>query len=200
MTKQVSRGLDERVKVCPDISEQRLGVLALMIMGDHPSRDPPRPFNTVGIWVISRGIDEIQLLLQFGEQATHEQGTSGGVGLEIIGNHNGNPPATLRANYSRPHLFTKHIGRPSRSDPAIEPAIAPVYQTKAVYFAVVPRSLDQTLSPPPFTAPDPCEGWVKGKLHLILQIEVSLRQAGKQIRQIGGKLIPQISLDQVFDG
>jgi len=36
---------------------------------------------------------------------------------------------------------------------------------------------------------------VKGELHLILEIKVGLRQQGKQARQIGGKLCPQISLD-----
>ena len=41
---------------------------------------------------------------------------------------------------------------------------------------------------------------MKGKLHLILQIEVGLRQQGKQGRKIGGKLIPQIRLDQRLDG
>jgi hypothetical protein len=41
---------------------------------------------------------------------------------------------------------------------------------------------------------------VKGKLHLILEIEVGLRQQGEQGGKIGGKLIPQISLDQGRDG
>jgi hypothetical protein len=41
---------------------------------------------------------------------------------------------------------------------------------------------------------------MKGKLHLILQIEVSLRQTSKQVWQVGRKLIPQISFDEIFDG
>jgi hypothetical protein len=41
---------------------------------------------------------------------------------------------------------------------------------------------------------------VKGELHLILEIEVGVRQEGEQGRKIGGKLIPQISLDQRLDG
>jgi len=36
-------------------------------------------------------------------------------------------------------------------------------------------------------------------LHLILQIEVRSRQEGEQGRQVGGKLTPQISLDQIMD-
>jgi hypothetical protein len=36
---------------------------------------------------------------------------------------------------------------------------------------------------------------MKGHLHLILQIEVSPWQQREQLRQISGKLIPQINLD-----
>jgi hypothetical protein len=36
---------------------------------------------------------------------------------------------------------------------------------------------------------------VKGKLHLILQVEVGSRQQGEQRQQIGGQLTPQISFD-----
>jgi hypothetical protein len=41
---------------------------------------------------------------------------------------------------------------------------------------------------------------VKGELHLILQIEIGLRQEGKQNGKIGGKLSLQISLNQRLDG
>jgi hypothetical protein len=41
---------------------------------------------------------------------------------------------------------------------------------------------------------------VKGNLELILQIQVGLRQQSRQSRQVGGKLIPQISFHQSFDG
>jgi hypothetical protein len=41
---------------------------------------------------------------------------------------------------------------------------------------------------------------VKGELHLILQIQVGLRQEGEQRSKIGGKLSLQISLDQRLDG
>ncbi len=44
-------------------------------------------------------------------------------------------------------------------------------------------------------APDAGERWVKGKLDLILEIQVGSRQLGEQVRQIGGKLCPQISFD-----
>jgi hypothetical protein len=41
---------------------------------------------------------------------------------------------------------------------------------------------------------------MKGHLDLILQIEVSAWQECKQFWQVGGKLIPQISPDQIIDG
>jgi hypothetical protein len=41
---------------------------------------------------------------------------------------------------------------------------------------------------------------VKGHLHLILQIEISAWQKREQRWQVGGKLTPQISLDQVMHG
>lgn len=65
---------------------------------------------------------------------------------------------------------------------------------------IIPRRLDQALPPPPFEAPDTREGRVKGHLHLILQIQVSAWHKREQFRQVGGQLIPQISLNQVVDG
>jgi hypothetical protein len=88
-------------------------------------------------------------------------------------------------------LFAKDICRSPWGDPAIEPPITPINKTKAIHFAVISRSLDQALFSSPFAAPDARECWMKGKLHLILEIE---------IRQVGGKLIPQISLDEIMDG
>jgi hypothetical protein len=41
---------------------------------------------------------------------------------------------------------------------------------------------------------------MKSKLYLILEREVSLRKTGQQVWQVGGKLIPQISLDEIVDG
>jgi hypothetical protein len=41
---------------------------------------------------------------------------------------------------------------------------------------------------------------MKGKLHLILQVEIGSREQRQEFRHIGRKLIPQISFDQVMDG
>jgi hypothetical protein len=60
---------------------------------------------------------------------------------------------------------------------------------------VIARCLDQALPTSTFMRPDTGERRVKGNLDLILQIQVGLRQNSQQSRQVGGKLIPQISLN-----
>jgi hypothetical protein len=92
--------------------------------------------------------------------------------LPIISDHDGDAPTTFGASHSGAHLFTEHISGPSWSRSAIEPALSPVYQAEPVDLAVVSRSLDQALPTPSFAAPDAREGRVKGKLDLILQVEV----------------------------
>jgi len=200
MTEHVSGSLGQCLKMGSHIREQEIEVAALMVMRDHSSRDLPKPLNTVSIGIISRRIDQVQVLFQLAKHALHKQGTSGSMRPEIIGNHDGDSPATLRTGNGSTHLFTEHVGSASGSNPAIEPAIAPVDQAKAVDLAVVSRCLDQALAAPTFAAPDTRESRVKGKLNLILQIEVGLRQQGDQTRQVGGKLIPQISLNQIVYG
>jgi len=87
------------------------------------------------------------------------------------------------------------ISRPSRGDPAIKPPIAPVYQPKAVYLAIIAWGFDQPLATPTLETPDACERRVKGELYLILEIQVGSRQQGEPARQISGKLCPQISFN-----
>jgi hypothetical protein len=200
MTEHVSWILGECLKMGLHIREQEIEIFSLMIMCDHPSRDAPEPLNAVGIGIIGRGIDQVQLLLQLGEQATYQEGTSGSVSLEVVGNHDSHTSATCGARNRGTHLFTEHISGASRIDPAIEPAIAPVHQAKAVDLAIVSRRLDQALPTTPFAAPDTGKGRMKGKLDLILQIEIGLRQESEQVGQVGGKVIPQVSLDEIFDG
>jgi hypothetical protein len=87
------------------------------------------------------------------------------------------------------------ISSSPRSDPAIKPAVSPVHQAKAVDLPVITWSLDQTLTTPTLEAPEPGERRMKGELHLILQVEISTREQLEQVRQVGGKLCPQISFD-----
>ena len=85
-------------------------------------------------------------------------------------------------------------------NPAIKPAIAPVHQAKAVDLPIISRCFDQSLPTSTLATPGPCEGRMKGHLHLILQIQVSAWQEREQRWHIGRKLTPQISLDQVMNG
>ena len=70
--KQVIRSAGERLKMCSRISEQRLKVSPLMIMGDETARDAPEPFDAIGIRIIGRRVDETQLIGEFGQHAAHE--------------------------------------------------------------------------------------------------------------------------------
>jgi len=88
----------------------------------------------------------------------------------------------------------------SWSDPAIEPAITPVHQAKAVDLAIIPRRFDQALPSSTLATPHTRQCRVKGNLHLILQPEVSAWHKREQLRQVGGKLIPPISFDSVMNG
>src|SRR5512142_2134967 len=151
------------------------------------------PFNAVGIRIIGRGIDQIQVLLQLSPHTAYEQRSSRGVRLEIVGDDDSDASATLGAGHGGTHLLTLHIGSAPRSNPAIEPTIAPVQQTKAVDLTVISRCLDQTLPAPSFPRPDARESRVKGHLDLILQVEVSMWQDSQQIGQISRKLIPQVN-------
>ena len=87
---------------------------------------------------------------------------------------------------------------------AVRPAATrpsnPVQQAKTVDFALIPRCFDQALPAPSFSRPDAREGRVKGNLHLILEREISTRQKREYVFQVGGKLIPQVSLNQIVNG
>src|SRR5690349_3613604 len=96
--------------------------------------------------------------------------------LEIVRNDDRNTPTLLRTSQCCAHLFTKDIRSSSRGDPTIKPPIAPVQQPKARDLAVIAWRFHYPLPTTPFEAPDPRERGVKGKLHLILQVEIGSRE------------------------
>src|SRR4249920_3334884 len=71
-------------------------------------------------------------------------------------------PRCVGASHGSTHLLVEHIGSPSRSDPAIEPAIAPVDQPKAKDHAVIPRRFDQALPTSTLARPHARQRRVKG--------------------------------------
>ena len=144
----VSGSLGKYLKMVLHIRQQKREIATLVIMRHSPSRDLSEPLNAIGIGIISRSINQKEVLLQFSEHTAHEQGTSRGVRLEIVSNHDGDMPTTFGASNSGAHLFTEHISGTSWSRSAIEPAISPVHQAEPIDLAVVSRSLDQALPTP----------------------------------------------------
>jgi len=95
MTKDLCGSLTQRLKMLLHIREEQFKRAAVMIMRHDPSRDAPKPFDAVGIRIISGSVHQIQLVLKFTEQAPHKQGASGRVGLEIVSDHDGQPSPLL---------------------------------------------------------------------------------------------------------
>ncbi len=182
------------------IRKEEVEGATMMIMRDHPPRDAPEPFNTVGVRIIGRGVDQAQMLFEFGQHTAHEERASRGMGLEIVGNHDGDASSLLRTSHSATHLLTENISSAPCGNAAIKPTITPVQQAKAIDFPIIPRCFNQALPASSFLRPDARESGVKGHLHLVLQIQVSLWQQGKQISQVVGKLIPKVSLNQIMNG
>jgi hypothetical protein len=123
------------------------------------------------------------------------------VGLEIVSNHDGNASPLPGASHGSTHLLTEHISGASRSDSAIEPAIAPVHQTKAIDPPIIPRCFAAFVAHvapcdtrrasasderPPASHPG--------------SIQVRLRQECEQGFKVDRKLTPQISFDQLMHG
>jgi hypothetical protein len=137
------------------------------------------------------------MLFQFGQHAAHEQGASRGMGPEIVCNHDGHSSSLLRTSHGTTHLLTEDISGAPRGNTAIKPTITPVQQPKAIHLSIIPRRLDEALPTSSFSGPDARECRVKGHLHLVLQIQVSVWQQSEHISQVGGKLIPQVNLNQI---
>ena len=62
MTEYVIWSLGECLKMGVHVREEEFEISPLMIIGDNPSRDAPEPLDAIGIWIIGRCIDQVQLL------------------------------------------------------------------------------------------------------------------------------------------
>ena len=107
VTKQVSRGLGQPVKVRPDIGKPRLEVPTLVIMRDDAARDPPQPLDAIGVWVIRGRIDERELAGEVSQHAAYQKGPLRGVSLEIVCDNDGGTSPKLRASHGRTHLLAR---------------------------------------------------------------------------------------------
>ena len=99
------------------------------------------------------------------------------MGPQVVHAHERLPSLGARAGYRSPPLGTKNIGRTAWSQPALAPALAPVDEPKTVNLILGAGGLNQPLPTTAFPAPDPCESGMKRKLDLILEIDISVRQA-----------------------
>jgi hypothetical protein len=132
-----------------------------MIVRDNAAGDTPEPLNAIGIRVIGRRVDQMELIGEFGQHAAHEQGALRRMGLEIVCNDNRHAPTLLRPRHRSTQLLTKDISGPPCRNPPIKPAVSPVYQPKAIDLAVIARRFDQPLPAPSLQAPDSGERGVK---------------------------------------
>src|SRR5215472_8083538 len=126
MTKNLGRRASRCLKMCLQVSKEKVECAAMVIMCHNAPRDTPEPFNAVGVRIIGRGIDQAQMLFQFDKHAAHEQGASRCMGSEIVHNDDGDTSALLGASYSGAYLLAEHISSASQGHTAIEPAITPV--------------------------------------------------------------------------
>ncbi len=160
MTKDLSWCVSQCLKMVFHIHKQKFERVAMMVMRDNSSRDAPEPFNAIGVRVVGRSVDKVQMFSQFSKHVAHEQGASRCVGFKIVSNHDGHSASLLGTNCGATHLLAEYVSGASCSDPAIEPAITPVHQAKAVHFSIVSRCFDQALPSSSFSRPNTCEGRV----------------------------------------
>lgn len=184
----------------PQISEQLVEVLPLMVMGDGVAHEAPEPFDAIGIWIIGGRIHQSEAVPGLGEQATHQERPAWGMCPQVVGQDDGDASALPRACDGGAQLLTEEGGGALGADAPVEPALAPIDQAKAVDLPVGAGGLDQALAASPFAAPDARERRVQGDLHLVLEVEISIRKESEQVGHSGGELIPQIRLNEIAKG
>jgi len=134
MTKDLGRGLDECLEMLIHIGEQQLEGATMMIMRHGPPRDTPEPFDAVGIWIIGRRIDQVQVLFQFGEpysRTSREPADVWVLRLEASTMAT-RPRCSERATAARTCSQNTSAVRPGATRPSNQPS-RETEQTKAVF-------------------------------------------------------------------
>jgi len=173
---------------------------ALMIVGHRLAAHPPQPLDAIGVRVIGRSVDQMQLALQLGQYLTNQPRAGLGVRSQVVGNHNRHSATGRRAGDGRTHLFAKRRCCTARRQAAIKPAVHPVHDAEAVELGVYSRGDYQSLAPPIFAAPHPGQRRVKGKLHFILEVDIRPWQHVEQGGQIRRKVVKEVAFDQIGAG
>ncbi len=169
MTKDLCGSPSQCLKMLLHIREQKLETAALMIMRDHASRDAPEPLDTIGIWIIRRRIDQREVLLQFGEHAAHEQGPRWRVSSD--GRQSRWRRVRDASSESQRHGLAHRRHRRCAPEQFCRRTSPPGQSRRPCDYLQAPRP---DAAAPSFPRPDARERRMEGKLHLILEIEVSI--------------------------
>src|SRR2546421_5462156 len=109
------------------------------------------------------------------------------------------PRCLERATAARTCSQNTSAVRPAATRPSNQPS-RQSSRPKPQTLRLSPGASRHSLLTSTLAAPHAREGRVKGDLHLILEIEVSAWHEREQLWQVGGKLTPQPSIEQIMNG
>ena len=109
--------------VCPGIGvrQQWWEGLTGMRVGDGPAQRSPEPLDTIGLGIIGGGVDQHQLTPQFLQQRSHQERALGGVGAQVVQQHQRDPATRLGTLDRSAQLSTQRRGRALGRTPPVEP-------------------------------------------------------------------------------
>ena len=109
--------------MCPVIGilQQRWEADMRMRMCDGAAECSPQPFDAIGFGIIGWGVDQHQLTAQFLQQRSYQERTLGGVGTQVIQQHQRDPSTCLRALDRSAQLSTQRRGRALGRTLPVEP-------------------------------------------------------------------------------
>ena len=171
-----------------------------MVVRDLPPRPAPEPLDPISVWVVGGGVNKPQVVMQLGQHLAYQLRPCGRMRAQVIDDDDRHAPASPRAGDRSPHLGAKDIRGAAWSQPAVKPPVAPVDQSEAIDFVVGPWSFDEALSASAFATPDAREGWMKGQMDFILEIDIGVGQEGPQGFQVWRHFLEHIGLDQRSHG
>jgi len=177
-----------------DILHQRGKGLPMMIVRHLTSRPAPEPLDPIGVWIIGGRLYESQMVLQLGQHLTHQARACWSMGTQVINNDDRQSSAGARAGDRGAHLRAEDIGGTPRGQAALEPAVTPVDEPKAIELVIGARGLDQALAPAALAAPDAREGGMEGELDLVLKIDIGVRQQASQLVNVWRHFLDQVRL------
>ena len=192
-----------RIGVAIEVGEVTAGILVqrkqgvvMMVMGHLVAERREEAFRGIGLRVISRGVDQPEMVPVHIDGFAQLLGATQGVDAEIIRKHQGDPAAFFRTAHEVIDLATVHLGGPSHGDAVGEPAVTPIGGDEPDDLGALPRSPNQTLTVVAFGRPATGDRGMQTDIDLVLDVEVGPGQEAQQFGKIGGNLIPQIVINE----